>query len=233
MVIQVIVGNYFHLAHLFNKFADVVPIGGLGNLTGPIRFRNIKIGRPAIAHRLHVGKVARFEGRTFIHISEGRKTHTWCSSKRVRSGHTEGRDYFAFGCIFNHPFPNHWRIVCIDIRRFRWSSIDSLVFHSFVWPRNVKEAKGIVVTLFINHCDWVDVLIVRGRCFSSSKLSFRADRVLESLLLNWSKMQWPCVVYQEGSGGIVGSDFLPAWLTRECVHKDVCQCRLVGPRHPN
>ena len=61
---------------LFNTFAGRVPIGGLGNINGPIRLYNIKIDRPAIAHRLHIGKVARFEGRTFIHNSEGRKSLT-------------------------------------------------------------------------------------------------------------------------------------------------------------
>ena len=41
------------------------------------------------------------------------------------------------------------------------------------------------------------------------------------------------MVYKEGCDGIVGSDPVPAWLRRECVHKDFCQCNLVGPRHPN
>ena len=97
--------------------------------------------------------------------------------------------------------------------------------------RNVKEAKGIARTLFINHCNWVDVLIVRGRCFSSNKVCFRANRVLEHLFWNWSKMRRPCVVYKEGNGGIGNGDPVPSWFTQECVHKDCCQCNLVGLRH--
>ena len=72
-------GNGRHLfppyTPLFNKFAVVVLICGLGNLTGPTRSRNIRTGRPAIAYRLHVGKVVRFESRTFIHNLGSHNTH--------------------------------------------------------------------------------------------------------------------------------------------------------------
>ena len=120
------------------------------------------------------------------------------------------------------PLPKHCRIACIDACKLRWCSVDSVAFHSFAWPRNVKEAKGIARTLFIDHCDWVDVLIVRGRCFSSNTVCFRANRVLADLLWNWSKMRRPYVVYGEGNGGIGDCDFVPAWLTHECVHRDFC-----------
>ena len=144
----------------------------------PIRLRNIRIGKPTIADRLHVGNVARFESRTFIHNLGDRKPNTWSSTRRVKNGHHQGRDYYAPGCIEKPPFPNYCRIVYIDACKLRWCSVDSAAFHSFVWPRNVKEAKGIARTLFIDHCNWADVLILRGRCFSSNKVCLRANRVL-------------------------------------------------------
>ena len=95
----------------------------------------------------------------------------------------------------------------------------------------MREAKGIVRTLFTNHCNWADVLVVRGRCFSTNKVCFRANRVLENLLWNWSKMGRPYVVYQEGSEISGGRDPVPPWLAGECVYRDFCQCNLVGRRH--
>ena len=105
-----------------------------------------------------------------------------------------------------------------------------VAFHSFAWPRNVKEVKGIVRTLLINHCNWADVLVVRGRRFSSNKVCFRANRVLDNLLWNWSKMRRPYVVYREGNEGIGDGVFVPAWFTHACVHRDFCRCHLVGSR---
>ena len=151
-----------------------------------MRPRNMRIGKAAIAHRLRVGEVVRFEARTFIHKLEGRTTNTWCSTIRVKGGHHQGRTYFAPGYIYNLPLPKHCRIVCIDICKLRWCSIDSAAFHSFVWPRNVKEAEGIARTLFTNHCNWAGVLIVRGRYFSSNKFCVRPNRVLEHVLWNLS-----------------------------------------------
>ena len=110
---------------------------------------------------------------------------------RVRRGHHEGRNYFAPGCAVNPPLPKYCRIVYIDTCKLKWCSIDSVAFHSFVRPSNVKEVEGIARTLFINRCNWVDVLIVRGRCFSSNKVCFRVDRALEHLHWNWSKMRRP------------------------------------------
>ena len=120
------------------------------------------------------------------------------------------------------------QIVYIDTCELRWCSIDSAAFHSFVWPRNIKEAKGIARTLFTNHCNWVDVLILRCRCFSSNGLCFRANRALEHLPWNWSKMRRPYVVYQDGNEATSDCDLLPAWLAHECVYKGFCQCQLVG-----
>ena len=62
-----------------------------------------------------------------------------------------------------------------------------MAFHLFVWPRNSRDVRSLVRTLFINHCKWADVLVVRGRCFCSHKSCFRSNRVLENLLWNWSK----------------------------------------------
>ena len=60
-------------APLYNKFARVVPIVGLGGLRNPVRLRYNRVGTPAIAHRLHVGEFVRYEIRTFVHNLEGRK----------------------------------------------------------------------------------------------------------------------------------------------------------------
>ena len=158
-------------------------------------------------------------------------TNTRCSAKRLKNAHHEWRNYFAPGCIYNPPFRRHCRIVCIDICKLRWCSVGSVAFHWFAWPRNVKEAKGIFRTLFIDHCNWADALVVRGRCFSSKKVCFRANRVLENLLWNSSEMPRPNVVYQGGNDGISDCDLVPPWLPHECVHKGFCQCHLVGPRH--
>ena len=43
-------------------------------------------------------------------------------------------------------------------------------------------------------------------------------------------MRRPYVVYKEGLDGIRGGDPVPAWLLRECVYKNICQCHLVGSR---
>ena len=157
---------------LYDKFAGVVPASGLSGVINPIRLRNVRVGRPAIAQRLHAGEVARSEGRTFIHNLEGRKSNAWCSTMRVRSAHHEGRGYYAPSCTYSLPFPRHARIVYIDTCKIRWCSVDSAAPHSFVWPRNVKELNGIARTLFTSHCDSVDVLIVRDRCFSSNQVCF-------------------------------------------------------------
>ena len=85
--------------------------------------------------------------------------------------------------------------------------------------------------MYATHCDWVDVLIVRGRCFRSSKISLRANRALENLLWNWSSMRRPYVVFTGGRSGIRYVDPIPAWLERERVYHHLCQCHLLGPRH--
>ena len=217
---------------LYNKFVGGVPSAGFCSLVfEPIRLRNIRVGRLAIAIGLHIVGVVRFETRTFIHNLGGRKTNTWCSALRVKGGHHEGRKCVAPGCMLNASLPKYCRIVYVDACKLSWCSVGSVAFHSFVWPRNVGKAKSINRTLFTNHCDWADVLIVRGRCFSSNKVCFRASRLLDSLLWDWSSTRRPYVVYREGNAAIGDCDPVPAWLNRECVHKDFCQCHLVGSRH--
>ena len=207
-----------------------VPAFCLKGIRSSIRLRNIRVGKPSIADKLHIGEVVRFEGRTLIHNLGGRNSNTLCSTLRVGNAHREGGNYFAPGCAFNPPLPRHVRIVYIDAKEFRWCSVDSVAFHSFAWPRNAREAKSIVRTLFTNYCKWPDVLVVRGRCFSTNKVCFRASRVLKNLLWNLSQMGRPYVVYREGSEGIGGGDPMPSWLLRECVYKDFCQCKLVSRR---
>ena len=97
-------------------------------------------------------------------------------------------------------------------------------------PGMLEKAKSIVRALFSNHCGWADVLVVRGGCFSSHEVCFRANRVLENLLWNWFKMRRPYLVYQEGNEATRVCDPIPAWLTKECVYTDFCQCHIVGPR---
>ena len=87
--------------HLYNKFAGRVPAEGFVGIPTPIRLRKIKIGRPAIANRLHIGEVVRYKCRTFIHNLGGRKTNTCCSAAYVRNAHHEGRNYCAPGCSLN------------------------------------------------------------------------------------------------------------------------------------
>ena len=216
---------------LCNKFVGRdLHVTGLGNFTSPACVRNIRIGKPVVANMLPIGEVLRFQHRTLTHTLGGRNTNTWCSALGVKNCYHVGRNYDAPGCTYNPPLPKYCRVVCIDACKFMWCSFGSVAFHSLAWPRNVKDANGIARTLFINHCNWADVLIVRGRCFSSSKVCFRANRALENLLWNWSKMRRPYVVYREGDDDIGDCDLVPAWLTHECVHKDFCQCHLVSRR---
>ena len=233
MVIPMVGSNY-RLAHLYisNKFVGRVPPGGLRQARRRIRLRNIKVGHLAIADRVHVGEVVRYDSRTFIHNLEGRRTNAIVSALRITGAHHVGRNYDAFGASPGSrsisPVPSHARLVCIVTCKLKWCSVGIVAFHSFAWPRSTKEAKGIARTLFANHCNWVDVSIVRGRCFSSHKVGFRANRVLENWLWNRSKLGRLYRVYKEGNKGTGGGDPILAWLEDWCAYKDVCQCQLVG-----
>ena len=179
--------------------------------------RNINIGKPAIANRLHIGEVVRYIGNIYIHNLEGRKTNAEGSSLRISDARHVGMTYHAPDCMSNPPLPRHVHIVYIDVRKVRWCSAGSVAFHSFSWPRNTKEATGIARTLFIYHCKWAGVLVVHGRCFGSSGACFRSNRVLDNLLWNWSKTGRPYVACTEGSVGIGGGDPVPAWFDGWCV----------------
>ena len=214
--------------HLYNEYVRGTPEEDLDHLTyDTISLRNIRVGKPMVISGLYVGGVSRFMTRTFVQNLGGRKTNTPKSFVHVDNGHPEGKDYFAFGCTLNPPLLDYCRIVYIDTNKFHWCSIDSVAFHSFVWPQDVGKVKSIVRTLFASHCMWADVLIVRELCFGTHRDCFRANRVLENLLWNWSKMWRPYVVYQEGKMANSNCDLAPGWLTHECVYRDFCQCHLL------
>ena len=213
---------------LYNKFVGKMFARGIQAFERPIRLRNIRIGHPAVANRLHIGEVVRYESHTFIHNVEGRQIGSLGATLRIFGAHHVGESFRAPGCSFKPPLPAHVRIVYIDTCKLSWCSVGSVAFQSSVWPRSTKEAKGIARTLFINRCNWADVLIVRGRCFRSHRGRFRANRVLENLLWNWSKVERPYVVYKEGNEGICGGDPVPGWLEDWCVYKELCLCNVVG-----
>ena len=173
--------------------------------------------------------MVRFQTRTFVYNLGGRVTNTYGSAVRVPHGHHEGKNCFAPGSTSRPPLPSHCRIVYIDTRKLKWCSVDSVAFHSFVWPTIVRKAKSIARTLYANHCNWADVLIVRGRCFRSNKVSLRANRVLENVLWIWSSMRRPYVVHTEGRHDTPFADPIPDWLERENVYRHFCQCHLLGP----
>ena len=222
---------------LFNKFVGRIGARGLWdsnlprlNLGTPvrryrIRLRNIKVGAFVVARRLHVGTVAR-GGQTFIHNLEGRMINAVGPAFMIDNA--QGRNYRARECKLNPPLRSHVRIVYIDTRKLKWCSVDSVAFHSFAWPRSTQEARGIARTLFTNHCNWADVLIVRGRCFGSNHCCHWANRILENLLWNWACVGRPYVVYNEGGEVSGGGGVVPKWLEGNCTYPDFCQCKLVG-----
>ena len=171
--------------------------------------------------------MSRFKARTFAQNIGGRETGTNNSFVRVKDGHHDGRNYFAFGCNLNPPLPSYCRIVYIDTCKFHWCSIGSVAFHSFAWPQNVGKAKSIVRTLFANHCDWADVLIVLGLCFGHHRNCFRANRVLEDLLWNLSKIRRPYVLYQEDKMATSPGDPVPKWFISDCIYLESLPVLLV------
>ena len=95
---------------MYNKCVGRMPAVGLHSVRGPVRLRNVWAGRPAIANRLHIGEVVRFEGRTIIRNLEGRRTNTWGSTVHVTDVHHVGKQYHAPGCMHSPPLPRHVRI---------------------------------------------------------------------------------------------------------------------------
>ena len=177
---QIVSRHEFH----YNKL-----IGGVRAAIDPIHFRNIRTGMPAIEGGWHIGKSERFATRTYVHNCNGRKSNVNGSIVRVRGGHHEGKNCVAPGCVDDPFFLQYCRIVDIDMRKLRWCSVDSVVVHSSKWPKDVRKAKSIVRTLVANHCDWAGVLIVCGRCFGFHLSYDKANRTLEILFWNWSKLK--------------------------------------------
>lgn len=119
----------------------------------------------------------------------------------------------------------------IDVHKVKLCSVDGVAFHSFIWPTfDVRKVKSIARTLWINYCQWADILIIRGRCWSSLNNFFRSNRVSENLLWHWQDQRRPFVVYKEGNDAIGGGDPIPGWLMScgYCACGDFCKCKLVG-----
>ena len=229
---------------LYSKFAGRMPIVDLRQVRGPIRLRNIRAGHLAIADRVHVGEVARCDSRTLVYNLEGRRTNTSGSALFIDGAHHVGQNYGASSAFPGSrsipPLPSHVLLVYIDTCRLRWCSIGSVVFYSFVWPRRVREAKGIARTLFADHCNWAGVLVVRDRRFSSHNVCFRANRVLEHLLWILSRTNRPYIyiyiyIYIHIRRAMVQLVEVIQFRRglRNSVHtkmlyNDVCQCQFVG-----
>lgn len=183
---------------LFDTFVGRIGARGLWNVRLPhwipgaplcrpsAQLRSIKVRQPAVIMRLQVGTVARVGSLTIIHNLEGRMVKTTGSTLQIDDAHHYGKNCHSSSCKVVNPLPSHVRIVYIDTRKFRWCSVDSVAFHSSAWPRSTREARGITRTLFTNHCNWVGMLIVRGRCFGSHIFCLRTHMLLEHLLWNWA-----------------------------------------------
>lgn len=122
---------------------------------------------------MRLGIVERRGIVTVVCNLEGRRTGVWHSEMQVRNGHNSG------GCI-GIGLASNGRLVYIDIRKVRRCSAKGTAFHGFVWPRIARGVKSIMRILFINHCQWADVLIVRGRCFDFCGKCRAASRALDS-----------------------------------------------------
>ena len=199
---------------LFNKLVGKINAAGMWDVClrrsrGWVHLRNIKIGEVAIIRTLRIGAVARVGGFTYIHNLAGRMTNTTGSAFQIYGAHHFGRDSHSPSCKLNPPLPSHVRVVYIDTRKLKWASVGSVAFHSFAWPRDIREVRGVARTLFINHCGWDGVLEVRGRCFGPNKFCLRANRILEDVLWNWACGGRPYLVYREGREAPGGGDPIP------------------------
>ena len=130
-----------------------------------------------------------------------------------------GGHHYGMSCHVPHGgFPpllfGDGHVVYFVVRKVRWCSVHSVAVHSFVWPREAREAKSIARTLFTNHGGWADVLVVRGRCFCSHGSCLAASRVLEHVLWHWSTTSQTYLVYKEGDAETSGGDRVPSWLER-------------------
>ena len=191
--------------------------------------RNIKANLPALRSRCCIGDVVRHDSVTFVRHLEGRRPNVPAANMRVYGGHHVGRSCHCHGV--RPPLPSHVRVACVDVCKVRWCSVGNVPFHSFVWPTfDLSKAKYIARTIWINHCGWANICVIRGRRWCSHRSYFKSNRVLENLLWHWCDTGRPSVVYKEGDEEIGGGDPVPAWLNCNvyCVRDSFCQCNWVG-----
>ena len=196
---------------MYNKFACKVLARGI-EYVKTFRLRNIRLGNFVLANRFPVGRLVRFGTITIVHNFWGRKTNTRNAAQRVTYARQVGKNCHVSGQQLQFPLPPHVRVVYIDTCKLKWCSVDSVAFHSFAWPRSPKQAKSIARTLYANHCNWAEVLIVRGRRFSDHHFCYSANRVFENLLWNCDKLKRPYLVYKEGNGTTGGP--IPRWFDK-------------------
>ena len=115
-----------------------------------VRLRNIRARQLAIADRVHVGDVARFDEQTFVcnFGGGGRPTNTVRSALPIRGAHHVGRNYHAHDCISRalvFPLPSHVRLAYIDTRKLQWCSVGS-GFSVVCLARSIREATSIAHT---------------------------------------------------------------------------------------
>lgn len=76
---------------------------------------------------MHVGEVVRRGFGTFVYNLEGRRTDTAGSAVRVRKhAHHHGMNCHSFDEKLFLPLLSHCRIVCLDVRKVRWCSSNSV-----------------------------------------------------------------------------------------------------------
>ena len=173
------------------------------------QLHNIKVEFLAIPSRWPIGQFVRYQSCTSIHNLEGCGIGVPGAVRRVDDGHHVGRNGHHHGIL--PPLFIDARIVYIDVRNVKRSSVDNVAFHSLARPTvELRKAKFIARTLWINHCRWAGILIVRGRRLSSHTIYLRSNRVLEIVLWHCEKKGRPFVVYKEGNGTICGEYAVPA-----------------------
>ena len=120
---------------LYNKFKGGWPYA-----------RNVKLGQCAVADRVYIREVARFNAQTFVYIFGGRRANTVGFAAHIKGAHHVGDDYTTDDCVrrgLKFPLPSHVRAVYIGTQKPQWCSVDSVAFQSFAWPRNTREARRI------------------------------------------------------------------------------------------
>ena len=239
---------------MYNKFVSritFVSIGfGIGWEEGDA-LRNIRTGSPAIRERLHVGEVVRHGSQTYVHNMEGCRTNTMDSSMRIcKDGHHQGKNCHSSDRRLPLPLPSNVRIVYLNVRKLDDVQLIVLHFARSFGPVMLGRPNPLDAQFAFNHCHWVDLLVVRGRCSCSHKKRFRYNRAFEGLFWHWAEFVRPLVPHKEGNDDgiddvpwwlhIVDGDPVPAWLdSRHCLCNafldPFCQCNLSvgrGFHHP-